>query len=186
MDIFIIAAAFIGLSSLFNRVSAYQYTLSTTHKNCVTSPVTVDPSLPPPLPPPPPSSPSPPSPPPPPVSTHNNLRVYSTQCLRQFSSPTLPAPDPSVLSRLAHYGIYREPVHHAPRRRKRQRNRKTKRGTRGGRNRRIHTQTGNRPSSIYPVDEAVINGPDFNNLISIDCNKILIDESKTLNALYYI
>ena len=143
MDIFIIAAAFIGLSSLFNRVSTYQYTLSTTHKNQVTSPVTVDPSLPPPLPPPLPSSlPPPPTPAStPPVSTHNNLRVYSSLCLRQLSSTTVPAPAPSVLSTLAHHGIYREPVHHAPRRRKRHRQRKTRRGTRGGRNRRVKLET---------------------------------------------
>ena len=59
MDIFIITAAIIGLSSLLNRVNASHYALSTTHVFHNTPSVTGDPALP--LPPP---LPSPQLPPP--------------------------------------------------------------------------------------------------------------------------
>ena len=182
MDILVIAAAIFGLANFFNRLNTSHpvFSVQTYHD---TSPATANPST---------SLPAvthnkSPSPlvfestcprrhDTPPVTTHNkpsSSNVYSSNWLRRINSSTLPAPDPSVLSRLAHYGIYKQPASRAPRRK---RPRKTRRGTRGGKNRRIHIITDNRPIPDQESCDSMINGPDFSNLIKINCDEILIED----------
>ena len=150
------------------------------------------------------------------------LHVYSTDRLRDLNRSSLPAPAPHVSSLLATNGILNEPLHHAPRRQKRLGpHRKTKRGTRGGRHRRIHTVTGHRPppdslssfdyflpspddhDSTPHVDSHVTDscptpssdyvssklyydspGPNFDNLISVDCKNVTVENSTSLKCLY--
>ena len=183
MDILILAAAIFGLSGLVSR-----YHLQPLFAfPCVPDRVAV-------------------TQPPNNVNNHNSLlcaakpHVYSRDRLKDLNRPSLPAPAPHVSALLAINGILTEPLHHAARRHRRLGpHRKTKRGTRGGRRRRIHTVTGHRPppTSPFPSDCPLptpadhvpdfiprVNGPTLNKLTTINCPNVLIDHSPNLNCLY--
>ena len=183
MDILILAAAIFGLSGLVSRYRIQPLFAFP----CVPDRVAV-------------------TQPPANVNNDNSLlcaarpHVYSRDRLKDLNRPSLPAPAPHVSALLAMNGILTEPLHHAARRHRRLGpHRKTKRGTRGGRRRRIHTVTGHRPppTSPFPDDSPLpmpadhiphsiprVSGPNFKNLTRINCQNVFIDDSSSLNCLY--
>ena len=158
MDILIIAVAIFGLSSLVNRVS-------TCHQHFVNIQVghdTLFPHL---------------STTPLTCTTHNNNHPCVTTWRPVYQSKLnfLSVPDVPVKSPISSYNepVYRKIFH----------KRKTRRGTRGGRNRRIQVHIQDRPSPL-PYFKSNIKQPNLRNLTYINCEDILIDNSTTLKAVY--
>ena len=112
------------------------------------------------------------------VKTTPVLKYSKDQLLAVKSTP-VPAPDLLVLRRLATYGLNPEPWPHAPPLPKR----KTRRGTAGGRHRRICRVTGHRPPPPQCLPDApAASQVNVNNLIRINCDNVFSDSSNNVRV----